>query len=97
MKNPFRQLQASKSIILVCFTKLPKTAVARVFSSSSFKQKIAILMPLTNEYCNLKTIEAVAQGFSVKKVFFEILQNSHENTCVSLFFNKVAGLSLQLY
>ena len=28
----------------------------------------------------------------MKNVFLEILQNSKENTCASLFFNKVAGL-----
>ena len=32
--------------------------------------------------------EAVAQRCSVKKVFLEILQDSQENTCVSLF-NKI--------
>ena len=36
--------------------------------------------------------EAVVQGCPVKKVFLEISQNSKENTYVSLFFNKVAGL-----
>ena len=39
-------------------------------------------------------IEAVAQRCSVKKVFLEISPNSQENTCGSLFFNKVAGLQL---
>ena len=29
--------------------------------------------------------------YSVKNVFLEISQNSQENTCASLFFNKVAG------
>ena len=33
--------------------------------------------------------EAVAQRCSVKKVFLEIWQDSQENTCVSLFFNKI--------
>ena len=33
--------------------------------------------------------ETVAQRCSVKKVFLEILQNSQENTCQSLFLNKV--------
>ena len=28
----------------------------------------------------------------MKKVFLEISQNSKENTCASVFFNKVAGL-----
>ena len=36
--------------------------------------------------------EAVAWRCSVKKVFLEILQNSQENVCQSLIFNKVAGL-----
>ena len=29
---------------------------------------------------------------SSKKVFLKICQNSQENTCVGIFFNKVAGL-----
>ena len=35
--------------------------------------------------------EAVAKTSSIKKVLLEISQNSQENTCVILFFNKVAG------
>ena len=34
----------------------------------------------------LKTLEAVARRCSVKKVFFKILQNSPENTCVEVSF-----------
>ena len=37
-------------------------------------------------------MEAVARRGSVKKVFLEILQNSQENTCARVFFNKVATL-----
>ena len=37
-------------------------------------------------------MRAIAQRCSVKKVFLEISQNSQENNCQSLFFNKVAGL-----
>ena len=29
----------------------------------------------------MQQIEAVVQGYSVQKVFFEILQNSQENAC----------------
>ena len=32
------------------------------------------------------------QRCSIKKVFSEISQNSQENICASVFFNKVAGL-----
>ena len=43
-------------------------------------------------------LEAVAQKCSVKKLFLEISQNSQDkNLCQSLYFNKVAGLGLQLY
>ena len=35
--------------------------------------------------------EAVIQRCSVKKVFLEISQNTQENTCARVFFNKVAG------
>ena len=41
--------------------------------------------------------ETAAQRYSVKKLFLEISQNPQEYTSTSLFFNKVAGLSLQLY
>ena len=42
--------------------------------------------------------EAVVQKCSVGKVLLEILQNSPEkNLCQNLFFNKVAGMGLQLY
>ena len=36
--------------------------------------------------------EALAQGCSVKRVFLEVSQNSQENTCASLFFNRPATL-----
>ena len=65
------------------------------------------------KFCNFIKKKIVAQVFScefceiskntftyrtpLEKVFLEILQNSQENTCASLFFNKVAGLGLQLY
>ena len=42
-----------------------------------------------------KSSEAVAQRCSVKKMFLELSQNSQEKQlCQSLFFNKVADLSL---
>ena len=36
--------------------------------------------------------EAVVQRCSVKKVFFEISQNSQENTCASLFLIKLQAM-----
>ena len=38
--------------------------------------------------------DAVARKCSVKEVFLGISQNSMENNCASLSFNKVAGVSL---
>ena len=37
-----------------------------------------------------KCTEAVDRRCSVKKVFLEISENSQENTCARIFFNKVA-------
>ena len=45
----------------------------------------------------LLTTEGANRNVLEGKVFLEISQNSQENTWVSLFFNKGAGLSLQLY
>ena len=40
--------------------------------------------------------EGVVQRCSLKKVFLEISQNSHEKTCTrASLFNKVAGLRLK--
>ena len=41
---------------------------------------------------NIQKTKAVVQRRSVKRVFLELLQNSHENTCA-----KVSFLGLQLY
>ena len=38
--------------------------------------------------------EAAIGGILRKKVFLKISKISQENTCASLFFNKVAGLQL---
>ena len=39
--------------------------------------------------------EAATRRCSVKNVFLKLSKNSQENTCVILFFNKVAGLSAE--
>ena len=41
--------------------------------------------------------EAIDQRCSVKKVFLEIVQNSQENTCARVSFNKVAGFLITLF
>ena len=44
----------------------------------------------------VKEPERVAQTCSVEKLFLEIFQNSQENTCARVFFNKVTGCWLLL-
>ena len=41
---------------------------------------------------NLRILEAATGGVLSKKVFLQISQNSQENTCARLSFNKVSGL-----
>ena len=65
------------------------------FENLSFCSRGFLLM-LYN-HSQLLFSEAVTQRCYVKKMFLEILQNSLENTCASLFFfNKAAGSDLQL-
>ena len=46
---------------------------------------------------SILSTEAATRAVLWKKVFLEISQNSQENTCARVsFFNKVAGLCLQL-
>ena len=45
-----------------------------------------------NHRCIIKLAEAATGGVLQKKVFYEISQNSQENTCARVFLNKVAGL-----
>ena len=50
------------------------------------------------EIFNAPEIEAAVQRCSVKKVFFELLQNSQENTCARVsFLITLQVLGLQLY
>ena len=41
--------------------------------------------------CTFESMEVVVQSCSVKKAFSEVSQNSQENTCPRVSFNKVAG------
>ena len=49
-----------------------------------------------SEPCQAST-EASYQRGSLKRVFLKIFQNSQENPCLSLYFNKVAGLRPAFY
>ena len=52
----------------------------------------SIELPLGSIFCT--THPFVKKLTTVKKVLIEISQNSQENICASLFFNKVVGLAL---
>ena len=41
--------------------------------------------------------EAVARRCSIEKIFLKISQNSQENTCAIVFFNKVTGKASYLF
>ena len=43
-------------------------------------------MEIWSNVINLVATEAIAQRFSVKKMFLEISQNSQENTCARVSF-----------
>ena len=54
-----------------------------------FQRIIINLMKLFQKFYLQRSSEAVVQRCSVKKLFLEISQNLQENTCASLFLNKV--------
>ena len=59
---------------------------------SNLNSSINLSFQETNAQETLKS-EAATRGVLCKKVFFEISQNSQENTCARVsFYNKVAGL-----
>ena len=47
-----------------------------------------IFIPIASDYTEFVR-EAVAQKCTVKKVFLEIVQNSQDNICSTVVFNKV--------
>ena len=76
-------------------------AVQRKMQSSISTKSFLGYFLLGNEaYLNIKhpymyTKEAVARRCSVKEVPLEISQNSLENACARVSFNKVAGFGLK--
>ena len=64
------------------------------FRGQQFWQQLIIMILNLLTYLSFYWlyIEAVIRGVLLKKVFLEISQNSQENSCARVFFNKVAGL-----
>ena len=71
------------------------------FLNSKFRCEISIYFAVNSStlqrqleryHGRILTYRSTRQRCSVKKVFLEISQNSQENTCARVFFNKVAGL-----
>ena len=63
----------------------------KCFSHGCFLTHFMRLVSSDTPWKHQKTF-GVAQRYSVKQVFLEISQNSQENTCARLFFNKIACL-----
>ena len=77
--------------------KLDREFFKILFGKCKQTKVSADLLILTKKIFNgkrffVKCVETVVQKCSAKQVFLEISQNSQENTCARLFFNKVAGL-----
>ena len=73
---------------ITCDTDVPNTSTTATEPSSH-----SVTPPLLEKPCQpeqdftcLEISEAVAWGYSVKKVFLEISQNSQENTCARASF-----------
>ena len=85
-------------VTLKCILGLCRNSVALninckskwVFLNTKIYRKRKLQVALVE--LDMKMLEAVVQRCSVKKLFLEISQNLQENTCVRVFFNKVAGL-----
>ena len=88
-------------MLLFLFKGSPKGRIhceiflSRHFMKSSFR---VISWNVKYFYFSIQHSEAVVQMCSVKKVFLEISQNSHENTCTRVsFLIKLQTWGLQLY
>ena len=81
-----------KNVVLKIFAKFTEKYLCQnLFFNKVLVKMLAFIMFLLGS-------EAVVHRCFVKKLFLDILQNSHENTCVTVsFFKIVAGWGLQLY
>ena len=90
------------SIVVKNITAEEKRDMFKAFAMHFFMCFLYITYSICNIWKSLKqqfftNSEAATGRVLWKKVFLETSQNSQENTYVSLFFNKDAGLCLQLY
>ena len=68
----------------------------KVQSKKSYLEILSFSTDILPSLITVKEPEGIAQACSVKKLFLEISQNSHENTCARVFFNKFTGCWLLL-
>ena len=96
---PFQSLAAVIDP-LPCVLGIAK--IVSVFHNNAPSTVPPVTMSLSTLLCRnagcakIRNTAAFIQRCSMKKVFLNISQNSQENTCASFFFNKIAGLGLQL-
>ena len=92
--QPFQSLAAVMDP-LPCVLGIAK--IVSVFRNSAPSAVPPVTMSPSTLLCRsagcaeMRNTEAFVQRCSMKKVFLDISQNSQENTCVNLFFNKAAG------
>ena len=66
----------------------------KVWNCLSFETQYVLTVKTAIIISVLSDLEAVVRKCSDDKVFLKMSRNSQENSCVSLFFNEVAGLRL---
>ena len=93
LRAPFLQ-NISRRLLLWFIVYKPITDIAEVFWLTVFF--ISVISFCWNNK-HKSSARSIRPEVFCKKVVLEILQNSQENTCAKFFFNKVAGLSRQLY
>ena len=85
---PKKLMTSSKTMILFFFCNqlIPNMLICATAQIGQVLQKISSVVHHPSE--------AAIGGILRKKVFLKISKISQEDTCASLFFNKVAGLQL---
>ena len=78
-------------------TPVPESLPCEIFKKNFFTEHLwTIASEIIRKSLSCKKAEAVickCSKCSSKWVFLKISQNSQENTCIGVFFNKVAGLT----
>ena len=92
---PLQRITKNVQTRLIIVTSLLNRAFRFLADFKTSLQEIPICGENFRKVSNIEFISS-HQRCSVKKVFLEMSQNSHENTCARVFFNKVESLRSEL-